>query len=69
MGAIGTEELRLDGRLGEGDLRRFDEATGGGEDGAVRGNNMEDGLNGNLDRNGGCRTFRYILKFRSARFA
>lgn len=37
--------------------------------GDVRPKSIENGLKGSLDRSGGWRTFRYILKFLSARFA
>ena len=69
MGGMGTEELRLDGLLGEGDLRRDGEGRGEGVEGAVRGNRNEKGLNGSFERKGGCRTFKYMLKFRNALFA
>ena len=72
IGDIGTEELRLESRVGEGDRARGEGDVGDGGrdgDGEVRGNRNEKRLNGSLDCSGGCRTFRYILKLRSARFA
>ncbi len=73
MGEMGTEELRLDMRVGEGEWRRPPSSvTGEGGrdgDGDVRGKRKENGLKGNLDRSGGCRTFKNMLKFRSARLA
>lgn len=70
MGEIGTEELRFVARFGEGERRREDGDEGDGVDeGDGRGKRKEKGLNGSLERNGGWRTLRYMLKFRKARLA
>ena len=78
IGAIGTEVLRLDMRGGEGDLRGCANAVGDGgvgdgvvdgEGGELRGKKKENQLSGNLERNGGWRTLRYMLRLRSARLA
>ena len=67
MGAMGIDELRL---LGGGDGDGFRERReGGGGTGAGRGNKKENRLKGSRDCIGGWRTFRYMLKLRSARFA
>ena len=80
MGEMGTEELRfVVVRFGEGERRL---GVGGGAGGGVlglglvwgemgdgRGNRNEKGLKGSLERSGGCRTLRNMLKFRSERLA
>ena len=59
MGEMGTEELRLERRVGEGEAARRRGLSGAmGEDGRegdgdVRGKRKENGLKGSLERNGG----------------
>lgn len=73
IGEIGTDELRLDMRMGEGARRRLTSGVVGDEgregDGEVRGKRNENGLKGNFERRGGCLTFKYIFRFRRAWFA
>ena len=77
IGAMGTDELRFDMRWGDGERRELegvdgeagvDGVTGDGE-GEVRGNRNAKGLKNSLERSGGWRTFRYMLKCRRALFA
>lgn len=59
MGEIGTEELRFESRVGEGEAARRRGLSGAiGEegregDGDVRGKRKENGLKGSLERSGG----------------
>lgn len=79
MGEIGTtEELRLESlESGDGERRLFpsvevgvDVGVGVGVgEGGVRAKSIDKGLKGSLERKGGCRTFRNMLKFLNARFA
>ncbi len=71
IGAMGTEELRLLELAEDGDGLRLRGEWGemGEVGGDGRAKRNAKGLKGSLERRGGCRMLRYMLKLRRARFA
>ncbi len=75
IGGIGTEDARRAGRVGDGLRVRFvpvdedEEVREVGTEGVGRAKRKAKGLKGSLERSGGWRMLRYMLKLRRARFA